>query len=185
MRSWIAMLTCVVALFGCATPRPVLDLASRGVGATAMAEIELQRYLVASRDQLSARLVIVRQLSAAQIDEGYLDAFNKFAKDKAGDKSGEEVALLIRTLGQERRRLREAAWAEIAKLDEINGQALGDPISPGPDAFTAAKQAFTTLAQELTPEEWLALTAVYAREIQATFKKLQEEIKASGASAKK
>jgi hypothetical protein len=178
-------LFCAAALFGCTTPSPVKDLAGRGVGATAMAEIELQRYLVASRDQLSARLVIVRQLSAAEFEENYRDAFSKFAKAHAGDKSGDDVATLIRTLGQEHRRLREAAWAEIAKLDEINAHALGEPISPGSESFAAVKQAFTTLAQELSPEEWLALTAVYAREIQATFKKLQDEIKASGATTSK
>ena len=178
-------LLCAAALLGCTTASPVKDLAGRGVGATAMAQIELERYLVASRDQLSARLVIVRQLSAAEFEENYRDAFAKFAKAQAGDKTGEDVVALIRTLGQEHRRLREAAWAEIAKLDEINAHALGDPIAPGSDSFASVKQAFTALAQELTPEEWLALTAVYAREIQSTFKKLQDEIKASSATTSK
>ena len=42
----IACILCLSALLsGCATPRPVLDLAKRGVGAATMAEVELDRYL--------------------------------------------------------------------------------------------------------------------------------------------
>lgn len=174
----VAWMLCVSVLsYGCATPRPVLDLASRGVGAATLAEAELQRYVAASQDQLSARLVIVRQLSIAELEENYNDAFSKFLKEKAGDRSGTEVRDLIRTLGEERRRLREQTLVDIAKLDERSQQALGDPVRPPAEAFAATRRAFTTLAQELSPQEWLALTAVYARAISETVKQIREEEK--------
>ena len=173
--AWI--LCASLLLHGCATPRPVLDLASRGVGAATLAEAELQRYLAASQDQLSARLVIVRQLSAAELEENYSDTFSKFLKEKAGDKSGVEAGDLIRTLGQERRRLREQTLADIAKVDELSQKALGDPVRLPAEALAATRKAFTTLAQELSPQEWLTLTAHYAREIHATVKKIKDDAK--------
>lgn len=171
------MLCASLLLYGCATPRPVLDLASRGVGAVTLAEVELQRYLAAVQDHLSARLVIVRQLSAAELEESYSDAFSKFLKEKTGDRSGEDVGDLIRTLGQERRRLREQMMADAAKLEELHKKALGDAARPPTEAFSATRKAFTSLAEELSPQEWLALTAHYAREIHDTVKKIKEDAK--------
>lgn len=165
----------VMLLAGCATPQPVLDLASRGVGAATMAEVELQRYLAAAHDNLNARVVIVRQLSLAELQENYEDGFAAFLKQRTGDASGETVGTLIRTLGQERRRLREQFAADRAKLEERNTQALGDAVRPPTDAFAATRKAFAPLAQELKPEEWLKLTTYYAKEIHTTVKKIKEE----------
>lgn len=182
MRS--ACILCVsVLLYGCATPRPVLDLATRGVGAATSAEAELQRYLAAAQDQLSARVVIVRQLSGRELEESYKDTFANFLRERTGDKSGEDIASLMRTLGQERRRLREQLMADAVKLDDVHKKALGDAVGPPAEAFAATRKAFMLLAQELSPQEWLALTAYYAREIHDTVKKIKEEAKADAKKA--
>jgi hypothetical protein len=173
------ILCATLLLSACATPQPVLDLASRGVGAVTMAEVELQRYLAAAHDNLSARVVIVRQLSAAELQENYQDSFAAFLKGRTGDTGGEDVGALIRTLGQERRRQREKFAADLAALDDRNTRALGDAVRPPTEAFAATRNAFAPLAQELSPEEWLKLTAFYAREIHATVKKIKEEADAA------
>jgi hypothetical protein len=166
-------------LLGCATPQPVLDLANRGVGATMLAEIELKRYLAHSRDELSVRLLLVRQLSQAQLEEAYGDAFATFAKHKAGDTTGDDVYAQIVALGSERRRLREQMEAAIAKLDDTAQQTLGGVPSSSADAFEAARTAFTTLGQELSPKEWLTLTVLYAQTITDGINKIKEAEKAN------
>jgi hypothetical protein len=166
-------------LLGCATPQPALDLANRGVGATTLAEVELKRYLEHSRDELSVRLLLVRQLSQAQLEEAYGDAFAAFAKHKAGDATGDDVYAQIVALGSERRRLREQMEAAIAKLDDTAQQTLGDVPSSSADAFEAARRAFTTLGQELSPKEWLALTVLYAQTITDGINKIKAAEKAN------
>lgn len=166
-------------LVGCSTPGPVLDLAGRGAGAVTQAETELKRYLAATENQLSARLAFSRQLSAAELEENYADQFRKYLQDQSGEKTSEEVINLIQTLGKERRRLREERAAELAKLDELHVKALAGAAHPSSAAFTASKVAFTALTEELTPQEWLALTAVYARAINGAVKKIQDDAKAA------
>lgn len=172
-----------VLLYGCATPRPVLDLATRGAAATTMAEIEIQRYLAAAQDHLNARIVIVRQLSEAELAENYSDNFSKFLKERTGDTSGEDVGDLIRTLGLKRRQLREQMAGDLAKLDDLEKKMLGEAVRPPTEAFSTTKKAFTTLAEELSPQEWLALTAYYAKEVQGTLKKIKEDAKAAEKNA--
>jgi hypothetical protein len=144
-----------------------------------MAEAEIQRYLAAAQDHLHARIVIVRQLSEAELAENYSDNFSKFLKERTGDTSGEDVGELIRTLGQQRRRLRDQMAADLAKLDDLEKKTLGEAVRPPTDALSATKKAFTTLAEELSPQEWLALTAHYAKEIQGTLKKIKEDAKSA------
>lgn len=172
-----------VLLYGCATPRPVIDLATRGAAATTMAEIEIQRYLAAAQDHLHARIVIVRQLSEAELAENYSDNFSKFLKERTGDTSGEDVGDLIRTLGLKRRQLREQMAGDLAKLDDLEKKTLDEAARSPTEAFSATKKAFTTLAEELSPQEWLALTAHYAKEIQGTLKKIKEDAKAAEKNA--
>ena len=112
-------------LHGCATPQPVLDLATRGVSATTMAEAELERYLAAAQDQLSARVVVVRQLSTVQLEQSHEQAFSNFLRDRTNDRQGQDIVDLTRLLGQERRRLREQMLADSVKLDEGNRSANG------------------------------------------------------------
>ena len=104
-----ALLLASSVLSGCATPQPVLDLANRGAGVVSMGEAELQRYLDAAHDHLAVRLLIVRQLSAAEIDEKFRDVIEDPDRQQ-GD--------MIRRLGEERKRKREARDAELARLDE-------------------------------------------------------------------
>jgi hypothetical protein len=132
-----------------------------------MGEAELQRYLDAAQDHLAARLLIVRQLSATEIEEKYREAL---------EQPDQEQGKLIRQWGEERRRKREVKDAELAKLEERHKQAL-DAISVPAEAFSAAKKAFTTLAQELSPQEWLTLAVEYARQIGDSVKKIREEAK--------
>lgn len=169
----------LVLLHGCATPRPVTDLATRGAAATTMAESEIQRYLTAAQDHLHARIVIVRQLSEAELAENYSDNFAVFLKNRTGDASGEDVGGLIRTLGMKHRQLREQMAEDLAKLDALEKKTLGEVVRPPTEAFSATKKAFTTLAAELSPQEWLTLTAHYAKEIRGTLKKIQEDAKAA------
>ena len=56
-------------------------------------------------------------------------------------------------------------------------------MRPPTEAISATKKAFTTLAEELSPQEWLALTAHYAKEIQGTLKKIKEDAKAAEKNA--
>jgi hypothetical protein len=166
-------------LLGCATPQPVLDLANRGVGATTLAELELKRYLAHSRDELSVRLLLIRQLSQAQLEEAYADAFAAFAKSKAGDTAGDDVYAQIVMLGTERRRLREQMEAAITKLDDTAQQTLRTVPPSSADAFEAARKAFMTLGQELSPEEWLALIVLYAQTITDGINSIKEAEKAN------
>lgn len=175
LKERIGIICAAVLLGGCATPQPVLDLANRGAGAAILAEAELQRYLAAVQDSLSARLLVLRQLSAAGLEEDFSDKFSKFLQGKTGQSTGDEMLSTMRAVGEERRRLRDQHSASLAKLDETHKKALGDAVRAPVDAFATSRKAFMGLAQELTPEEWVALTALYARKIHDTIKEIQED----------
>lgn len=167
--NFTSALAVTLSLLGCATPQPVLDLASRGAGAVSLAETELQRYLAGAQDQLATRALIVRQLSIAEIEEKYRDSL---------DRPNQEQADIIRKLGEERRRKREAKDAEIAKVEDRHKKALV-PVILRADEFTNVKKAFSTLAEELSPQEWLNLALEYVRQVRDSVKQIREDAKAS------
>jgi hypothetical protein len=179
-----ACVLCVV-MAGCYTPQPVRDLATKGVGATNLAEAELQRYLAAAQDSLSARLVIVRQTAADDLEESYSTAFTRYLHEKAGQKSGDDLLAVIRDVGEQRRRGRNQKATALTTVDEAHKKALGDAIPVRTDAFATSRKAFSALAQELTPQEWLELTGVYAQAIQTTLKKVKEDEKKAKEEAAK
>jgi len=173
----------LITLCGCSTPQPVLNLAGRGVAATTLAEAELQRYLAAAQDVLEARMAIVRQLATAELEESYGTAFADYLRKRTGDTERESAAALIESLGQEHRRLREQLITESSKIEALHVKIVTElTVTPTDAAFNGAKKAFSTLAQELTPQEWLELTALYAREIHKTVKDIKEQTKSTAAA---
>jgi hypothetical protein len=177
----VAWVACLLA--GCYTPQPVRDLASKGAGSASMAEAELQRYLSAAQDSLSARLVVTRQLSEAELEESYTDTFTRFLQERTGQQTGDEVLTIIRSVGQEHRRVRQEKDAAFAKLAETHKKALADAVRSPTQAFDASKKSFAVLAQELTPQEWLKLSALYAKTIHDTLKQIKEDEKKAKAKA--
>ena len=176
----------LITLCGCSTPQPVLNLAGRGVAATTLAEAELQRYLAAAQDVLEARIAIVRQLATAELEDSYSSAFADFLRKRTGDTERESAVELIESLGKEHRRLREQLITESLKIEALHAKTVTElTLTPADDAFNGAKKAFTTLAQELTPQEWLELTALYAREIHKTVKDVKEQMKSTATAASK
>jgi hypothetical protein len=169
----ILLIGLVAALAGCATPKPILDLAGQGTATVALAEIELRDYLAATNAQLGARMDLMRSASQQEVRDASRREFDQFLDREAGLAKDDGVAKKIQDLGNERRRLREKALEAIkAKETQFQGEVAGLPTVPT-EKLAAAKKSFGVLAQELTPKEWVHLVAAHAREIKAGIDKLR------------
>jgi hypothetical protein len=174
-RTWLVVTAALLA--GCATPKPVLDLAGQGSATVGLAEISLRDYLALTQAQLTARMDLMRAGTQQEARDQSRRDFDLFLAREAGIRSGDDTAAKIRELGETHRRLREKADEE---LKALQGKfALDASTLPQVPAvkLAAAKKGFGVLAQELSAQEWLKLAAGYAREIKAGIDSLREPAK--------
>lgn len=166
---WVAALVA-----GCATPKPVLDLAAQGGATVSLAEIALRDYLAITRAQFAARMDLMRAEAASEVQNTSRREIELFLEREAGIKGSDDVARRIRELGVERGRLRQKAAEELRALERtftVDAAAL--PQVPA-EKLAAARKSFGVLAQELTSEEWVALVVAYAREIKSGLEGLEK-----------
>jgi hypothetical protein len=151
-------------LFGCSTPRPILDLAGEGAATVGLAEASLRDYVNVTNNQLTARMELLRKGAEGEARDRADRALDLMIDGRAGVPA-REASPLIQTLGDDSRRIREQEAAALQKITETSTLDV-DTLAQVPTAkLDAAKKAFAVLAQELTPREWLALAAAYANEI--------------------
>jgi len=160
-----SLITCAI-LAGCATPKPIRDLGSRGAATVDLAQTSLTDYLAASKAQLTARMELLR-LSLQKLDSDRLNfELDDAMAAEAGVPTRDEAAQLIHTLAAERQRVREQ------KAEGLQAIADATMLDPGKlpqiptQQLMVAKQGFASLSQELSASEWLALGASYAKAIQ-------------------
>lgn len=175
MSTRICLLSCAAALLtACATPKPVLKVADQGVATVGLAEASLRDYMSLTNAQLSARTDIVRQQTQKRARDNANRQLLVLQSQRAGVPLDDEGAKLIRTLGDERRKIREESEAEqerIAKEFVFNSATLGDVPA---DKLATVRKSFSVLAQELSPEEWIALSTGYIKEIAAGVESLKK-----------
>jgi hypothetical protein len=163
---WLAVAALVV-LTGCATPRPVLDLAGQGAATVGLAEVSLREYLALTKAQLEARMDLLRFDAQQEARDRARREFDAFLERRSGPAATDDATDLIRILGDEHRRIREKEALEIATIARTTVLDAA-AVAPVPtEKLTEAKKSFGVLAQELTAQEWVALAAGYAREIRA------------------
>lgn len=165
----------VLAVSGCATPQPVRDLAGRGAATVGMAEASLRQYLALTEAQLAARMALMQADAQRDAVDASEAAFERFLMREAGAPGSDEVLAKVRELGAERRRLRDKQaedFAALAKKFALDAAAL--PQVPG-DKLAAARKGFGVLSEELTPAEWVAFAAGYAKAIKSEVDKLRQD----------
>jgi hypothetical protein len=175
---------CIVLLIplcgGCATPKPVLDLASQGVATVGLTEAALRNYLALTSAQLGARMDLVRQDEERLASDQSRREFDKLLDESAGVTRNDQSTDLIHSLGDGRRKIREQEAADLQKLEQITTFDVTTLPEVPAEKLNAAKKGFAVLSQELSAKEWIDLAAGYAGEISADIKTLH----AGGASDK-
>ena len=99
------------ALFGagCSTPKPVLGLAGQGSASVGLAEASLRDYIAQSNAQLTARVELMRSQARQEARNESRREIDLFLAEQAGQKPNDDVAVRIRQLGDDQRRLRDSA----------------------------------------------------------------------------
>jgi hypothetical protein len=162
---------------GCATPRPVLNLAGEGAATVGLAEISLRDYVAITKAQLLARADLVVSDEQQQARDSIRRDVDQALDRRAGLPPKDDASDLIRSLGDESRKAREREAQElekIAKGSTLDLTTLGQVPS---EKLAEAKKGFGILAQELSPKEWITLAAGYAKEIQAGVKQIKSSVK--------
>lgn len=169
---------CVLVLVtGCATPRPILDLAGQGAATVGLAEISLRDYVAITHSQLAARMDLVRIDAQQQMRDSVRHDFDMAIDRRAGVAAKDDATDLIRSLGDESRQIREREAQELEKIAQSSTLDVASLPQVPTEKLAAAKKGFGVLAQELSPKEWVALAAGYAKEIQAGVKQLKSSLK--------
>ena len=174
---WWLLSACAV-LTGCSTPQPILNLAGQGAATVGLAEISLREYIALTHSQLEARMDLVRLDAQQDVRDRARRELDIAIDQRIGVAPREDAGDLIRALGNESRQIRER---ETVELEKIAQTAADKPTlrQVSTEKLAAAKKSFEVLAHELSPTEWLALAAGYAKEIQAGVRKLQASLKES------
>ncbi|QSI75349.1 hypothetical protein [Niveibacterium microcysteis] len=162
----------LLAVIGCSTPKPVLDLAGQGSASVGLAEASLRDYITLSNVQLTARMELMRSQVRQEARNDGKREIDLYLAEQAGLKPNDEAAVRIRQLGDDHRRLREGT---ATALQDINKRFTFDDASlpqVPTEKLAAAKKGFSVLAQELSPKEWVELSVGYAREIKTGVDKI-------------
>ena len=183
VRKWSLVLA-VTLLTGCATPKPILDLAGQGAATVGLAEISLRDYLALTNSQLAARMDLLRQDAQQEASDRARREFDLFIDRRAGVSAKDDAADLIRSLGTESRQIREHELTEIEKIAKSFSLDVATSAQVPTEKLAAAKKGFSVLAQELSPKEWVVFAAGYAKEIQAGVKNLKASTKDDKENAK-
>lgn len=156
----------IVVLSGCSTPKPILDLAGQGAASVGLAEISLRDYLAQSHAQLNARMELMRQDAQLEAHDRARRALDSVIDRRAGGDGTRDASNLIRDLGEEARKIRESEKVELEKIKANLTLDTATLAQVPSEKLAIAKKSFATLAQELSPQEWVSLLAAYAKEIQ-------------------
>lgn len=181
--AWWVPFALAMLLAGCATPKPILNLAGQGSATVALSEVALRDYLATTAAQFTARMQLMRAEAQREARNAGEHEFDTFLDAEAGMPQSDKTAQRIRKLGDERKRLREQANEEAGALEKkfaLDASML--PQVPA-DKLAAAKKGFEVLAQELTPQEWLQLATAYAKEIKTGIDKLKDAASEPAGSA--
>lgn len=172
MRRWL-QLASLIGLTGCSTPQPILDVASQGAATVGLTEISLREYLALTKAQLAARMDLVRFDAEQEARDRARREFDLVIERRSAPAATQDATDLIRTLGDEHQRIRETEKLEleaIARSTTLDAAALAQVPT---EKLAQSKKGFGVLAQELSPQEWIALAAGYARVIRAGVESLQ------------
>ena len=163
-RAFAGSMLCAL-LAACSTPKPVLELASKGAGTASLAEASLRDYLVATQAQLTARTELVRadaeQIVSETMDREMLDMYRK----EAGMTVRNDSAELIRTLAAKRRDMRQKREQELAKVAAASIVDTSSFAKVPREKLDAAKKSFSVLSEELSSGEWILLVGGYVKVI--------------------
>jgi uncharacterized protein (DUF1800 family) len=154
-----------LSLAGCATPKPVLELAGKGAGTVGLAEASLRNYLAATEAQLTARTELLRADSESVTREALRRELVHAYEAAAGVPRSEASAELIRTMAAKRKEVREKQAQQFAKIDAEHTFDSAAMAQVPTEKLAAAKKSFTVLSEELSSSEWLALIGGYAKVI--------------------
>ena len=173
---------CSILLAACATPKPVLDLASQGMVVAGQAEFELQTYVDVSNRAYERRLALVRELARDDINADMKTDFEQFTAEKAGMRQEIDRAKLIRELSDFRAKLRERAIADQADLEK-KVAASGDVPQVPKEKLAELRTALGQLSEELSPQEWLKFTFDYGKQVYQGYKEAKEKAAAANKAA--
>lgn len=171
----------VLMLTGCATPRPVLDLASQGMLIAGKTESELQAFVAGTDRTYEQRLASVRRLALGDIEASTMTEFETYTAERAGMREEIDRVKLIRDLADFRASLRDKVLAEQGELERKLANSGEAPKVPK-EKLAELRNALAQLSEELSTEEWLKFTLGYGKQVYASYK--QSKAKAAKSDAK-
>ena len=180
-----AMTTIFVALIvsGCATPKPVLDLASQGAAIAEKSELELEDFVKRTERLHALRLASVRRLSQRDIEAATNIEFENYSLQRAGAKTGLDLVKLIRELSEKKAQIRENTRILQAEREKELANKDDAPKIPKKE-LADLRNAFAQLAEELTTQEWLMFAFAYAKQVNESQKKSKDNADKAESSAK-
>ena len=182
-RLFLISLFGATVLAGCATPKPVLDLASQGVVIAGQTESELRAFVAGSDRVYQQRLAAIRRLAMADIEASTTMQFENFTADKAEMTMELDRTKLIHDLADFRAQLRDKALADQAGLERKLAESGPAPQVPA-EKLAELRNALAQLSEELSTEEWLVFAFGYGKQVYASYKAAKAGTAAAEASAK-
>lgn len=174
-----------LALFvsGCATPKPVLELASQGVAITAKSEVELANFVERSERLHALRLAAVNRLAVGDIEASAKVEFEDYTLQRAGMQTGLDSVKLIRELSDLRAQVRENALRLQVKLEKKLADQEDAPKVPKKE-IAELRNALVQLSEELSTQDWLMFAFAYAQQVREGQEKSKDLANQAEAKAK-
>jgi hypothetical protein len=170
--------TALLLLTGCSTPKPAKELALQGAAIADKAQAEANDFVDRANQAYKRREAIVRELAEGEIQDTFAGDFRAWIDAQAGVSRNQASIDLVSRVADRSRSLREDKEAAFAAKAKQFTDAAGPAVKATNTNLADAKKAFLVLSQELSPEEWLAFSQSYIRQLQAELKALDTPSKA-------
>lgn len=175
-RNHASALALIVLVGGCATPAPVLDLASQGVAVTGKTEAELDEFVSRSHRIYTQRLQSVKRLAMGNIEANAKTEFENYTAKRAEMTAEANLVTLIRELSDYRVQLRENALKQQAELEKKLAVDSAPAKLPR-EKILELKNAFAELSAEISREEWLGFLIGFGQLVNESRKESKDSAK--------
>lgn len=168
-----AALACL-AVAGCSTPQPVLDLATRGAALSDQADRETRAFLARAERARESRAEIVNAMAERDVRLDTTLQFSDWIAKQAGMPNSQPTIDLIHGLAEQSRKSREGTESRLAELQK-KFESKPPSLDGTSQALANTKKSFVVLAQELTPREWAGFGWKYLRQVRDAYRSTDEK----------
>lgn len=142
-----------------------------------LAHTSLREHVALNHAMLAARMDEIRDEAQLAARARARREFENFIDRKAALPARDDPASLMRSFGDEGRKIRERETLALGKIAESSNSDAAILAELPTTKVAAAQNRFGILMQELSPKEWLALAVGYATKIRADVGNLPSQSK--------